>query len=262
MSRWTPQRVQDAAAAWVWVPDDADAVRTDEYHLIRYPSHYVMPTQVAWSRTSRPADAVIDEVANQVRNWRLDKVDWWVSSATSPADTEEALLSRGATVVDVVDVLGYDMSTGAPAFDVPPDVRVELVRDMAAVRAAAVVGVEVWDAPPPDEAKLSRELDGVNRSLADWSGFQVVGFLAGEPVAFGGCTLADGVARLWGAATRPPWRHRGAYRAVLEHRMRIASQHGATLALVRGRVETSGPILRRLGFERYGEERCYRLPVT
>ena len=33
------------------------------------------------------------------------------------------------------------------------------------------------------------------------------------------------------------------------------------LALVKGRVETSGPILRRAGFTAYGDERCYRWPA-
>jgi hypothetical protein len=34
------------------------------------------------------------------------------------------------------------------------------------------------------------------------------------------------------------------------------------MALVKGRVATSGPILRRAGFQAYGEERSYRLPVA
>ena len=41
-----------------------------------------------------------------------------------------------------------------------------------------------------------------------------------------------------------------------------ARVHGATLALVKGRVETSGPILLRDGFAVYAEERCYWLPLT
>jgi hypothetical protein len=40
-------------------------------------------------------------------------------------------------------------------------------------------------------------------------------------------------------------------------RLAIARSHGARLALVKGRVETSGPILRRAGFTAYGQERSY-----
>ncbi len=97
--------------------------------------------------------------------------------------------------------------------------------------------------------------------LASGAGFRVIAYIDGEPVSTGGCSLVDGMARLWGAGTRPAWRGRGAYRAVLAERLRRAAEHGITLALVKGRVETSAPILRRAGFQPYGEERCYRLEV-
>ena len=48
---------------------------------------------------------------------------------------------------------------------------------------------------------------------------------------------------------------------MLAERLRLAREHGATLALVKGRVLTSAPILLRAGFADYGEERCYWLPV-
>ncbi len=63
------------------------------------------------------------------------------------------------------------------------------------------------------------------------------------------------------AGTRSAWQHRGAYRAVLAERLHRAPDQGATLALVKGRVATSAPILKRAGFSPYGEERCYRLDV-
>jgi hypothetical protein len=44
-------------------------------------------------------------------------------------------------------------------------------------------------------------------------------------------------------------------------RLRLAREHGAALALVKGRVETSGPILLRVGFADYGQERCYWLSI-
>ena len=45
-------------------------------------------------------------------------------------------------------------------------------------------------------------------------------------------------------------------------RLRRGLARGARMALVTGRVQTSGPILRRAGFERYGEERSYRVPLS
>ncbi len=40
-----------------------------------------------------------------------------------------------------------------------------------------------------------------------------------------------------------------------------ARDHGATLALVKGRMVTSAPVLLRAGFTDFGEERCYWLPL-
>ena len=80
--------------------------------------------------------------------------------------------------------------------------------------------------------------------------------VGGEPAACGGCTLRGDVAHLWGAVTLREYRRRGACRAVLAERLRLARARGATLALVKGRADTSGPILLRAGFAEYDEERC------
>jgi hypothetical protein len=261
MTQWTPQEVLAAASEWVWVPPDADEVCTDDYHLVRYPDRFILPTQV-WSRTERALDEVVDEVLQHVRNWGRPDVYWWISSATVPTTTESELRRRGATVAETVSVLAYDLTSGPPAIDVPSDVRVDLVRDEPTLHALNVVAAEVWDAPYPDAAELARGLRGTQAELAAGSGFRVIARIDDEPVAYGGCSLVGGVARLWGAGTRAAWQHRGAYRAVLAERLRLAHEHGATLALVKGRVETSGPILQRVGFTSYGEERCYRLPAA
>ena len=85
-----------------------------------------------------------------------------------------------------------------------------------------------------------------SRDLAAWSSFRVLASVRGEPAAVGGCTLRGEVAHLWGAVTLREYRRRGAYRAVLAERVRLAHVHGATLALAKGALETSGPILLRV----------------
>jgi GNAT superfamily N-acetyltransferase len=265
LSGWTPQRVLDAAAAWVWVPDGAVDVRTGDYQLIRYPDRLLDPTfpaaQVAWSKTARPLDEVIGEIATHVRGWGLGDVHWWVSGATQPADTEEALRARGAKLSDTVQVLGYPLDKGLPMLDPPGGVAVELVRDERTLRAASLVAVHGWGRQEPDEADLARQLRQALTDLRGSSSFRVVAFVSGRPVSTGGCSLVGGVAQLWGAVTLPDSRRRGAYRAVLAERLRLAREHGASLALVKGRVHTSGPILLRAGFTDFGQERLYRLRV-
>ena len=73
--------------------------------------------------------------------------------------------------------------------------------------------------------------------------------------------MAAGVARLWGGAVVPAARGRGIYRAVLAERLSYAVTHGASMALVKGKIDTSGPILRRAGFTAFGQEPNYDVPL-
>ena len=123
------------------------------------------------------------------------------------------------------------------------------------------VGGDVFGDSMPPEDEIAAEVERAQSDAANGSG-SVVAYLDGVPVGCGGLSLVDGVARLWGGAVREEARGRGAYRAVLDARLRRGVERGATMALVKGRIQTSGPILRRAGFEVYGEERSYLVPLV
>jgi hypothetical protein len=266
MSAWTAQRVLDAAAAVEFVPEGASEVRTEDYRLLRHADWALGPAlgaaQVTWSRTARPVGEVIGEVADRVRGWGLPGVAWWVSGVTRPAGTEEALRDRGAGLIDAAQVLARELTGEPPAPVLPGGVTVELVSDERTFRAASAVSVQGWEGVTPDQAEIARQLSQTLRDLETWSSFRVVAFADDEPVSTGGCILTGEVALLWGAITLPASRGHGSYRAVLAERLRLAREHGATLAMAKGRTLASGPILLRAGFTDYGEERCYWLPVT
>jgi GNAT superfamily N-acetyltransferase len=194
-----------------------------------------------------------------VRGWGLPGVAWWVSDATRPADTEEVLRARGGKQIDAVRILACELDQKPPDLDVPADVTAELVTSERLFRASADIVVRGWGRKAPSAADEERDFRDTVRDLADWTSFRVVAFVAGQPASSGGCTLDGEVAKLWGAVTLPEFRRRGSYRAVLAERLRLARDHGATLALVKGRVATSQPILVRAGFTDYDEERCYWL---
>ena len=139
---------------------------------------------------------------------------------------------------------------------------VELVTDERTFHAASRVSVRGWGRTEPTSAALARQFTEVIRDLETWSSFRVVASVRDQAASSGGCTLRGEIAQLWGAVTVPEYRRRGSYRAVLAERLRLAREHGAALALVKGRVETSGPILVRAGFADYEQQRCYWLPIT
>jgi GNAT superfamily N-acetyltransferase len=271
MSSWTAQRVLDAAAAMEFVPEGAVEVRTDDYRLVRHPDWVLGSTvgaaQVTWSRTARSPDAIIDEVAARVRGWGLPGVAWWVSPVSRPAGTESALRARGAGLVDAMQVLARGLDDELPLLDLSSGVSVEVVRDERTFRAASAVSVQGWESVEPGEAEIARQLKEVLQDLATWTSFRVVAFADNDPVSTGSCTLFGGVAQekialLWGAITLPASRGLGSYRAVLNERLRLAREHGATLVMAKGRALASGPILLRAGFTDHGEERCFWLPVA
>jgi len=266
VSSWTPRRVLDALVAVEWSPDGATEVLTDDYRLIRYPDWALDPAfpaaQVTRSRTGRAVAEILDEVAVRVRRWHLPGVAWWVSSETAPPDTEAVLRARGGKRIDAVRILARELDGGPADLAVPGDVTVELVAGERAFLAASMITARGWGRKDPAGDALAREFAKTVRDLETWSSFRLLASVGGEPAACGGCTLRGEVAHLWGAVTLREYRRRGAYRAVLAERLRLARIHGATLALVKGRVETSGPILLRAGFAEYDEERCYWLPVV
>ena len=131
--------------------------------------------------------------------------------------------------------------------------------DLDTLRELDRIDLEVFGGTPQSEERLAAT---ATELAEDSSTPRFVAYLDGEPVGSAGCTLAGEVVRLWGGACLPAVRGRGVYRALLDHRLRVGADAGCRMALVKGRVETSAPILRRAGFAVYGEERAYRVTVA
>jgi hypothetical protein len=271
---WTSERIRDVASTWVWVPPGASEARTPEYHLVAYPPTLLVPTQVAWCRAARTAESVVEEVLAVVRAWRRPDVSFWVGDRTEPRDLGDHLMARGGEHVESVEVLSLPLTD--PAFrtagldttvrDAPTGIlecgglEVRQVLDRATLDDAALVSDEVW-------GHEQRSEEDVARQLAELTGpkpteLRVVAYVDGEPASAAGCTLAGEVARLWGGATRPGMRGRGAYRATLGARLWLARQRGASLGLVKAVTTTSAPIVHRLGFAGHGLEHRLRLALS
>ncbi len=251
--------VAAANDAWVLEPEGSEVVETAEYRLVRFPERFPDQLQVQWVRSARPADTVLWDVVARAVEFGMPEVGFYVR-LSAPAGLEEALLGRGAELVDTGDVLPMALPADVKAPDVPGlEVRWLTAPDVA--RDANTIGVSVFDGSTASDDELARRAAAYRGTVAAGTGGVVVGYLDGTPVAVAGVEIVDGVAQLWGGGVLEAYRGRGVYRALVAARMTYAAEQGATMALTQGRVATSSPILQRLGFISYGRERSYRLPL-
>ena len=257
----TAESVAAASAAWVWVPDNAAVVETDEYTIVRMPDYFEYQLSVSAFRPAGPLGEGVDRVLDQARSFGLPAVRWQVR-LEDPDGLAAELAARGGRVALVLDVLACDLTRGRSALP-PPDADVtirwatdfETARDGSAVQAAAFGGT----VPPDDRIAVNAGRDAATVPVGE--GGMLVGYVAGGPAGAGGVTMVDGVARLWGGSVVPEARGLGVYRAVLDARLAYAVAHGAVMALVKGKADTSGPILRRAGFAAFGHEPLYDVPL-
>jgi hypothetical protein len=256
MSRftWTAKAVVAASDEWIWIPDGSREVRTDDYLVVVADEFLPSPTSVFVTEADAAPEHLVDEVTGVARGFGRSRTWWHLSDATRPLGLEPELLRRGAALEARMDVLGLPIAAGVPDFAVPQDVEARRAVDEQTVRDSLTVSDEAFGDAASSE-RVAWSLREVQRGLVDDTVGRVVSYVDGQPAGTGGWTLAGPVCRLWGGATRRALRGRGAYRAALAGRLEIARSAGATLGLTHGVVDTSSPILTRLGFVRYGETR-------
>jgi GNAT superfamily N-acetyltransferase len=259
------ERVVAASNAWSWIPDNATTEATEEYLLVRFPDYFEHPLELlrfSPAGASGASPDAVDTVLDRARRFGLPDLHWWVR-LDSPPGVADLLVARGATLDETLDVLAVDLSRGAPEL-LPPtrEVTLRWATDVPTLRDGTQVGIAVFGGSMPPEERLVEEAKRDTATVASGDGGMVVAYSGGEPVGSGGITMADGVARLWGGAVRQQARRQGVYRAILAARLRYGAAHGAAMALVKGRIETSAPILRQAGFAAYGQEIMYRVPLA
>jgi GNAT superfamily N-acetyltransferase len=251
-----------ASNAWIWIPDTATATETDDYLIVRFPDYFDHPLEVIRFTPAGPVADAVEMALGRAREYGLPKL-WWAVRLDSPPGVGELLAARGATVDETLDVLARDLSGGAPELP-PPATEAELrwAADTATMRDGLAVGAEVFGGSMTPDDRIETEAKRAAADIPAGKGGTVVAYAGGVPAAVGGVTVTDeGVARLWLGAVLESARGQGLYRAVLAARLTYAARHGATMALVKARTRTSGPILRRAGFAAYGQELIYEVPL-
>ena len=194
--------------------------------------------------------AELDRLIARQRDYfaaRGEAVGWQTRAHDEPADLAARLRAAGFVPEKPDTVLVGLAAELATALAPPPGVALRWVTADADMRRIAAMESDVWG---QDWSWLGENLIGRIATAPD--DIAVLAAEAGGEVVSAAWLAvvqpgADGVARLLGGSTLPPWRGRGIYRALVAARAQWAAARGIKYLQVDASAD-SAPILRRLGF--------------
>lgn len=194
---------------------------------------------------------VIDHVQGLVGPDK-DRV-WWISDAARPANLADLLRARGFTETrEGAHELRALVLTSAPA-EIPTGIEVRRVTTFEDFVAAREVQWDGFDSPEERRATQRRNLRAdFAESIAGGVPVTFLALLDGKPAATAmavpsprGVFLIAGTTAAWA-------RGNGLYRGLVRARWDYAVERGTPALVVQAVVDTSFPILQRLGFETVG----------
>jgi len=223
-----------------------ERIETDRYTLC-------MGSGKTWNTVQRQhlrpdeIDNTLDEVRSLLRERGRDRTQWEVGSSAEPPDLVDRLLERGL----IRDKEPYAVALVLTKEPPPPRPgivarRIETLEEYAAANAVQ------WEAFDMPEDEIAEAVEKLSERWRETVNVMHAAWLDGEIVAAGTAAPTEHGLLLYGGATLPHARGRGAYRAVLHARWVEAARNG-TPALITQGGSMSRPILERLGFERVGE---------
>lgn len=209
----------------------------------------IAPGRAGWSGVTwsdLDAAAADGAIARQVRFFarRGRSFEWKLYDYDQPPDLGRRLAAAGFQADPPETVLVAEV-TAVPAAALPSGLTLRPVTSEADVARLAALHHQVFGG---DQERVRQARLGDLRAGADRTALLLV--LAGEePVSAARVDFPPGAqfAGLYSGGTLPAWRHRGAYRALVSHRARLAAERGYRYLVVDATAD-SQPILGRLGF--------------
>lgn len=238
-----------------WVPPDVTVI--DRPELLLYACARPSPYLNTVVRVRAPDGELPGLIAEAERHYAWRRARWLVPDTYPTAGLEAALAGAAWAETERFEVRALDVAAWARptvASAVAVTTREALLDAYAVADAAFGRGTTHTEAEIALDLAACREGTRVHRFVA---------YEAGEPVAVGGMTAFPtlGFGLLWGGGTVPGARGRGAYSAVLGARIARAKALGLTTVGLYAKVETSAPIVARLGFGRFGGMRYFEREV-
>lgn len=194
--------------------------------------------------TGADLDALIERTRDYFSG-RGEAFEWKSYDYDEPADLPERLTAAGFTAGEVETVvIGLaEELTDEPAL--PEGVSIRQVSDEVDFERIASLHTEIWN---EDWGWLAKDL--ADRQAAYPGNIAIFVAEADSQMVTVAWLVRDSgseFATLWGGATRPGWRGKGIYRAMVARRAQFATQVGARYLQVDASADST-PILRRLGF--------------
>jgi GNAT superfamily N-acetyltransferase len=185
-----------------------------------------------------------------------------VSPNTEPANLADYLLQHGATLKDrhfgMVFPVDQDLNV-----EIDPLVEVREVDLKGTTDEIADMIDRAWGMPKGFAKKGVDELRKHDEGTVHAPRI-FVAFHNGQPAAFSAMDLYDDlpVIRIAGGATDPAYRGKGLYKAMVKARLEAARKYRKSHLVVQAIVDTSAPILKRLGFREICTINKYLMDVS
>lgn len=224
---------------------NAERVVTDRFVLW-------MGRQATWNVAQRFAmrpdeiDDVIEEIRDLLRARGRSTCAWEIGSHARPADLPEQLLARGFAD-DQPEPLAIGMALTEQPPPGPPYVVVKVVETADEYFESECIAALAFGEAETPERKPDYDPDTSNPIY--------IALVPGRIVARASASLSEHGVTLFGGATLPDARGRGAYRALVAARWRDAAARGTPLVVTQAGT-MSRPILARLGFREVGTVRA------
>lgn len=200
--------------------------------------------------TEARLDQTIEEIRALVREKNYSRLVWRLGPSCQPAGLRALLEARGfrpATRPPMEPDVHAMVLTQAPP-SVPANVEARLVRSYDEFLLALNIAMETFELSPEEASdwravapELWKQQDGVKRMT-------LIAYIDGTPAAFAWAAGGPSALLLGGSGVLPAHRGRGAYRALVAARWKVAMELGKP-ALVIHAGAMSRPIAARCGFE-------------
>jgi hypothetical protein len=190
-------------------------------------------------------DEVIEEVRGHLRERGRTRTQWEVGSK-APGGLVDALLERG------LERDGDGYAVALVLTREPPSVPGLIGRRIESFEEYAKANEVQWEAFGSPASEIEEGRASLRQRYEDTVNLMHGVWLDGELVCAGTATPSEHGLLLYGGATLPSARGRGAYRALNRVRWDDAVALGTPALITQGGA-MSRPILERLGFDRVGE---------